>query len=111
MPRRSRFALSPAPGAELPSDDDPARSGFGDTRRARQAKVAGAIRALQDRGRVAAVRHRKTLASETALDRRNFIVAAGSATVLDLAGCGGGGGSSPAPPPLPPPPSALDWST
>jgi FAD/FMN-containing dehydrogenase len=45
------------------------------------------------------------------LDRRNFIVAAGSATVLELTGCGSGGGSPAAPPPPPPPPGGPNWSS
>jgi hypothetical protein len=43
------------------------------------------------------------------MDRRHFIAAAGSATALQLVGCGGGGGGSPPAPP-PPPSSGPDWA-
>jgi len=43
------------------------------------------------------------------LDRRTFIAAAGSASVLGLNACGGGGGGS-SPPAPPPPPPGLDWT-
>jgi FAD/FMN-containing dehydrogenase len=45
------------------------------------------------------------------LDRRSFIAAAGSASVLGLNACGGGSSPTPAPPPPPPPPSGPDWAT
>ena len=48
------------------------------------------------------------------MDRRTFIAAAGSASVLGLNACGGSGGGSsppvPPPPPPPPPPPGLDWT-
>jgi FAD/FMN-containing dehydrogenase len=44
------------------------------------------------------------------LDRRRFIAAAGSATALNLAGCGGGGGGGAAPPPPAPPPGP-NWAS
>ncbi|MBC7663403.1 MAG: FAD-linked oxidoreductase, partial [Caulobacter sp.] len=42
------------------------------------------------------------------MDRRHFIAAAGSATALQLVGCGGGGGSTP---PAPPPVTGPDWAS
>jgi FAD/FMN-containing dehydrogenase len=47
--------------------------------------------------------------TETHLDRRRFIAAAGSASLLALDACGGGGGGAPAP--VPPPPSSPNWAS
>jgi FAD/FMN-containing dehydrogenase len=47
------------------------------------------------------------------MDRRVFIAAAGSASLLGLSACGGGDSASPAPAPVPPPAPAPapDWAT
>jgi len=44
------------------------------------------------------------------MDRRQFIAAAGAASLLGLDACGGGDGAAAPPPPPPPPPSSPDWA-
>ena len=44
------------------------------------------------------------------MDRRHFLAAAGSASLLGLDACGGGGGGSSAPAPTPSPPVGPDWT-
>ncbi len=45
------------------------------------------------------------------MDRRHFLAAAGSASLLGLDACGGGGGGSSAPAPTPAPPVGPDWTS
>ena len=46
------------------------------------------------------------------MDRRHFLAAAGSASLLGLDACGGSSAPAPAPaPPAPPPPSGPDWAS